>query len=327
MEVSNQSRRAALLAALAFGAASLAGAQEAFPARPIAIIVPAAAGGYSDVTARLVAQALTRDLGQSVIVDNRAGGTGLIGMQAVARAQPDGYTLGWGGNSPLVIVPYLRKAPPYDPLRAFSPISMGTTSPYIIAVSPTSSVRTLPELLAQGKANPGKLSYATSGVGGTSHLATELLGRMAGIQTLHIPFKGGSENATSVIAGHVDFPVDASASLLPLINGGKLRALAVTGDRRMPQLPDVPTVAEQGLAGYRVETFIALLGPAGVPQPVIDKLAGAMQRVLAQPAMSEAFLKAGAFAVSSSPQELNRVLHADADKWQKMIREVGIPME
>lgn len=321
-------RRRALFAALVLcTAGAAAAAQDTFPSRAVTIIVPAAAGGYSDVTARLVAQGLTQELGQAVVVENRAGATGLIGMTAVARAQPDGYTLGWGGNSPLVIVPYLKKEPPYDPLRAFSPISVASTAPYIIAVAVDSPVRTLDDLIARAKAQPGKLSYATSGVGGTSHLATELLNQMTGIRTLHVPFKGGGENASAVMAGHVDFLIDASASVMSLIQGGKLKALAVTGARRMPQLPDVPTVAESGLADYDVETFIGLLGPARMPQAVVDRLAGAMQRVLARPATSDAFMRAGAFAESSTPQALSQRLNTDAQKWQQVIRAIDIPLE
>jgi len=317
--------RRAMLATVA-GAAALACAPglvraSAYPSQPIKILVGAGAGGSTDITARLVGRELSDLLGQPVVIENKPGAAGTVSMQQLTRAQPDGHTLVWVGNSVMAIAPYLYKNPGYD-VDAVIPVSLATTSSFVLVASP--QFKSLKELIAYGKANPGKLSFGSNGVNGSLHLLGEMLKNEAGFDALHVPFKGGAESATAIMAGNIHFLFDALSSNIPLIRAGKLNALAVTGSQREPSLPEVPTMAELGMPGMGMDVFFGLVAPAGTPQPVVAKLSGAMQQVLAKPALREALAKTGNQPRSSTPQEFRSIVDKEGARFKALIKARGI---
>ena len=325
--VRRPSRRMILAAGL--GAATLAvaprlRAQEMFPSRPIKIFVGAGAGGTTDITARLVGQQLAKLLGQPVVIDNKPGAAGTLSMQQMVRLPADGYTLNWVGNSVMAIAPYLYKNPGYDP-KTVIPVSLGTTSSFVLVATP--QFNTLKELIAYGKANPGKLSFGSNGVNGSLHLLGELLKGEAGFDALHVPFKGGAESANAIMGGNIHFLFDALSSNLPLIKSGKLKALAVTGPRREKSLPDVPTMAELGLPSMTTEVFFGLVAPPGTPDAVVVKLADAMKVALTDPALREALSNSGNEPQSSTPQQFRAQVDKEGARFQALIKAKGIAQQ
>lgn len=320
-------RRSLLTAGM--GAAALAcapalRAQDVFPSRPIKILVGAGAGGTTDITARLAGQQLSKLLGQPVVVENKAGAAGTLSMQQVARSPADGYTLVWVGNSVMAIAPYLFKNPGYD-VKTMIPVSLATTSSFVLVASP--NFNSLKELIAYGKANPGKLSFGSNGVNGSLHLLGELLKTEAGFDALHVPFKGGAESANAIMGGTVQFLFDALSSNIPLIRSGKLKALAVTGPRREKSLPEVPTMAEAGLPAMTTEIFFGLVAPPGTPEPVVARLADAMKQALSDPALRESLEKSGNEPQSSTPQQFRALVDKEGARFQALIRAKGIVAE
>ncbi|MBO9355642.1 tripartite tricarboxylate transporter substrate binding protein [Bordetella petrii] len=309
---------------------ALAGVLAATPAAraqdaPIHIIVPLASGGGTDVLARVIAAKMRDSLGQNVIVENRAGAAGNIGAEAVYRAAPDGHTLLFTQPGPLVVNQWLYARLGFKPER-FEPIAMASLQDIMLAIGPQVPASTLPELIAYAKANPGKLNYGSSGVGSAPHLAAELFQSMAGIKMEHVPYKGSSESMNATLGGQVDLTFFAFSSALPHARAGKLRALAVGGAKRNPQLPDVPAIAEV-LPGYDAASWTAMVAPPGTPETVTERLAQAVQHALKQPDVQRRLIDAGDEPVFMTRKEMGDYLAQERKRWQEVIQAVGIQAE
>jgi tripartite-type tricarboxylate transporter receptor subunit TctC len=304
---------------LGLGRAALAQETD-YPRKPFTIVVPFTAGGATDLSARLIAQLLGTQLGQTFLVDNRAGASGMIGMAAVARAAPDGYTLGWGGNSPMSVAPHLVKNPAYDPAKAFAPVSLAAISSWILVTRPELPVKSVADLVALAKKQPGKLTFASSGNGSAPHLMGELFKSAAGIDLLHVPYKGEIDGFNALMAGQVDMMMGSTSSSLALVKSGRLKGLAVTTPRRDPTVPDLPTVAEAGVPDLTFEIFFGLVAPAGTPPGVVGKLAAAMKKAVADPSYRDAMEKTGIHATSSSPAEFQALLTRHNERWTSIIQ-------
>jgi tripartite-type tricarboxylate transporter receptor subunit TctC len=317
------SRLGAGVLALCVGALLAAGpalAQDQdYPRRPVTIIVPFTAGGATDLSARLVAQLLSEQLGQTFVVLNRPGASGMIGMGAVAHAAADGYTLGWGGNSPMSVAPHLNKNPPYDPIKDFAPISLAAISSWIMVTRPQLPVSSVSDLIALARKQPGKLTYASSGNGSAPHLMGELFKSSAGIDMLHVPFKGEIDGFNAIMAGQVDMMMGSTPTALSLIKSGRLKGLAVTTPTRDSSVPDLPTVAEAGVPDLTFEIFFGLVAPVGTPAPIVAKLAAAMKTAVADPGYRETMEKAGMHATSSTPAEFQALLARHNERWLSII--------
>lgn len=325
----NPSRLLAALAVLMGGcllAAAPSYAQD-YPTKPVTIIVPFSAGGATDLSARAIAQLMTKQLGQTFVVENRVGASGMIGMGAVARAAPDGYMLGWGGNSPMTVAPHLAKAPAYDPRKAFAPVSLAAISSWVLTTTPQLPVNSVAELVARAKANPGKLTMASSGNGSAPHLLGELFKSSASIDFLHVPFKGEIDGVNAMFSGTVDMMFTATSTAAPQVKAGKLKGLAVTTPKRDPAVPNLPTVAEAGQPDLTFEIFFGLFAPAGTPAPVIAKLAAAMKQAVAEPSYRETMEKGGITATSSTPEEFTALLKRHNDRWVDIIKRNNIVAE
>jgi tripartite-type tricarboxylate transporter receptor subunit TctC len=310
-------RRACLVA----GSALLAGplrAQPAFPTRPITLIVPFAPGGVADLTARTVAQAMGASLGQTLVVDNRPGAGGIVASQAVAKAAPDGHTLLLMSNASAVSASLFKKLP-FDIEKDFAPISTLGFFELVICVAMESRFRSLRELVAHGKAHPGRLTLATINVGSTQHLAAELLKSSAGIDAVIVPYKGSPAVLTALRGGEVDAAVEILGPTLSQIGGGAVRALAVTGERRHAALPEVPTAIEQGVANYVVESWNALAAPAGTPPAAIERLQRAVQDAIVNPEVSKRLAELGVRAKAGTPAQLQSLLAAEIKRWRAVI--------
>ena len=321
--------RRLLLAGLGASALSLSTrpwAQESYPNRAIKILVGAGAGGTTDITARLVGQQLSKLLGQPVIIENKPGAAGTVSMAQMVRAPADGYTLNWVGNSVMAIAPYLYKNPGYD-VKTIIPISIATTSSFVLVATPNLGFSDLKGLIAYGKANPGKLSFGSNGVNGSLHLLGELLKTEAGFEAVHVPFKGGAESANAIMGGSIHFLFDALSSNLPLIQSGKLKALAVTGPKREKSLPDVPTMIEMGLPSMTTEIFFGLVAPPGTPDAAVARLAESMKTALADPALREALAKTGNEPAGSTPAQFKSVVDKESARFQALIKAKGIVPE
>jgi tripartite-type tricarboxylate transporter receptor subunit TctC len=306
--------------------ASLAWAQS-YPAKPIRLVVPFPAGGTTDILARAVAQRLTDDWGQPVVVDNRPGAGGNIGTELVAKAAPDGYTLEMGTVGTHAINASLYAKLPYDPVKDFAPVILVAGVPNVLVVNPAVPATTLQELIAYAKANPGKLNFASPGNGTSGHLCGELFKVMAGVQMAHVPYKGSAPALHDLIGGQVQLMFDNLPSALPQIKAGKLRALAVTSTTRAPALPDVPTLAEAGVPGYAAASWFGLFAPAGTPPAVVAKVNTAVAHWLASPEAKEKLLAAGADPAGGSPEDFARHVAAEATKWAKVVRESGAKVD
>jgi tripartite-type tricarboxylate transporter receptor subunit TctC len=293
----------------------------------VTIIVPFSAGGATDVSARKIAALLTSQLGQTFVVDNRAGAGGMIGMAMVARAQPDGYTLGWGGNSPMSVTPHVTKNPPYDPRKAFAPISLAAISSWTLTARGGFPPNNFAELVKLAKSEPGKISIASSGTGSAPHLLAELFKQTAGIDLLHVPYKGEIDGVNAMLGGQVDLMFTSTPAATPMVKAGRLKAYAVTTPKREPALPQYPTVAEVGQPDLTVEIFFGLVGPAGLPEPVVAKLAAAMKAAVADRDYRETMERAGVTATSSTPEEFAKLLARHNERWLAVIRNNNIAPE
>ena len=310
----------AAFAALATLTAPIAGAQDTFPSRPIRIVVTFAAGGGPDIMARIVAQKLTANIGQSVIVDNRVGATGIIGADHVAHSAPDGYTLLLGTPAPLSVAGGSGRKLNYDPLKDFAWVTQGVLLTPIMVVAPNSPYKTVADLIAAARAKPGAMQYASAGIGNSQHLAGELFKQMAGIDTLHVPYQGGVMGMAAIVSGQTDY-FFSDPSALPQVKSGKLRALAVSTLKRSTQLPDTPTVAESGLPGYEYSNWYGFLVPAKTPQPIVQRLFKELTAVLHAPDVRERLVAAGMDpAPSSSPDEMQGFLQKDQEKWARVVK-------
>jgi tripartite-type tricarboxylate transporter receptor subunit TctC len=313
---------AAMLLALA--APALA---EDYPARPITLIVPYAAGGGNDVMARMAADKMSAALGQPIVIENRGGAGGSIATRQVAHAAPDGYTLGLGGTGTLAIDPTLYPSVGYDPRKDFAPVGLIATSALVVLVHPAVPAKTIPELIALAKAEPGKLTYASAGVGSGIHLAAELFAFMAGVKLTHVPYKGSAPALTDLIGGHVSIYFSSLPPAIGLVQDGKVRALAVTGPERSKIFPDLPTVAEAGLPGYAAVLHYGIVAPAGTPKPIIDKLAGALRTAIASPDVQQRIAADGAEVLGMTPDAYAADIDREEAKWSDIVRRSGAKAE
>lgn len=309
--------------ALSLAFASLA---QTYPSKPVRIIVPFATGGPTDVMARILAQKLTESMGQSFVVENRAGAGGNIGIGMGAKAAPDGYTLTMVSSS-FVVNPSLYSTVPYDAYKDFAPITLAAASPNLIVVHPSVPAKTIQELVALIRANPGKYSYAHPGVGTTPHLSGELLRLTFNLDMVAAPFGGAGPAITSVLAGHTPVAVTAVPPAMAHVKGGALRALAITGTKRNPELPNVPTMAEAGMNGQEAETMQGLLAPAGTPKAIVDRLNREVIKIVTQPEMRDKLLGMGFDPVGNTPEQFSAYMHAEITRWNKVIRDAKLKME
>ena len=322
MKTSPLWRRLAALV-LALGTSQAAFAADAFPSRPVRILVNTAPGGLTDITTRLIAQQMGDTLKQSVIVENRAGGDGLIGIRAVKAAPADGYTLlATAGTIALQMA--VRAEPGYDLIKDFTGIGLMGRSPYLMVVAPTSSYKTLGEYVAAAKATPAKVTYASAGVGTAVHLATEQYMHQMGIKLMHVPYKGNGAAMPDVMAGRVEMILEAYGSSSGKIKGGQLRALGVTSSSRISALPDVPTFAESGAPGYSYYTWLCIVAPAGTPKDVVAKLSDALRAATSSQAIKDRYRDDGMEAMNMTPDEFNRFLAREVTQAQKAVTEYGV---
>ncbi|MFD2376459.1 Bug family tripartite tricarboxylate transporter substrate binding protein [Ottowia pentelensis] len=325
-------RQLLTLAAAAAAATALpvlpAAAQEKFPERIINFVVPFSPGGPTDAMARLLAAELTRELGQSVVVDNRAGAGGNIGAEAVARAKPDGYNILFGTSGPLAINHSLYKEIRYDPRTSFDPIIYVGYLPNVLVVRPDLGVSTVQQLIAKEKAAPGKLNYASSGNGASSHLTGVLFNDMAGTKLVHVPFKGTGPALNALLAGQVDMTFTDILTAMPYIKSGKFKALGMTTTQRSKAMPDIPTVAEQGLKGFDVSVFFGVVAPKGTPPDRIKVLNEAFVRALAAPKVKDTFAAQGLeSAPDHSPAYLGQLINKETDAWAKVVQSSGVRLD
>jgi tripartite-type tricarboxylate transporter receptor subunit TctC len=302
-------------------------AQETYPSRPIRLVVPYAPGGVSDITGRIVAQKMTELLGQPMVVENRAGAGGMLGTGAVAKSPPDGYTIVLSSLSAYAIGPKLVKQPLYDPVADFTPIAAVALSPTILTINTALPFQSLKELIAYGKANPGKLSYGSSGIGSVAHISAEMLRASTGIELVHIPYKSAALAYPDMISGNVSMVFDALPSAIQHIKSGKARPLAMMSDRRASLVPEVPTFAEAGYPEATLRLWVGLHGPAGLPAPIVQKLNETAARAVAAPDVRERFTAVGADAYSIPAREFADLVRADVERLGKMMASAGIKGE
>jgi tripartite-type tricarboxylate transporter receptor subunit TctC len=318
--------RLAFVCALAFGTIGPAHAQP-YPTRPIKLVVPFGPGGPTDVSARIVAQVVQSALGQSVVIENRPGAGGAIGSKSVAGAEPDGYTLLIGTSATLGVVPALMKTPGYDPIRSFAPVAKVADSTLVLVAPTTFPATSVAEFVAYAKANSGKLSYASAGVGNQTQLLAELFKSKAGIDVLHVPYKSGAEMVTAILGEQVQMAFPDVSILIPLIREGKLRALAVTSAQRHPQLPDVPTMIESGVPDYVMTFWSGVVAPFGTPAEIVGKLNAAISEGLRSQAIRDSLAKVGAQADPGPPQDFAAFIAAETTKWSAVAKTAGISPE
>jgi tripartite-type tricarboxylate transporter receptor subunit TctC len=300
-------------------------AAQPYPSKPVRLIVPFPPGGSNDVVGRMIAAQLSTRLDKPVIVENQGGAGGLIGTEMAARSQPDGYTLLLISVA-YAFIPAIYKLP-YDPATAFVPVAMLGSGPVVIAVTSKLPVGSLKELIALAKEKPGELNYATAGVGSFQHLASELFKQQAGVDIVHIPFKGGGPAMMDVIAGNTQITIGSLIQTLPQIKAGKLKALGVGSANRIPALPDLPTISEAGVPGYEVTNWWGIVVPAGTPRSVIDRLHKDLTVVVASPETKERFEAEGSEPLSMSPDEFGRFIAAETVKWARVVKDAGIRAE
>jgi len=299
---------------------------QGYPDKPLKLVVPFPPGGPTDIVGRLVAQKLAEGIGQPVVVENRPGAGGTVGSTAVARAPADGYTLLYGSTT-LAIAPSLYKDLAYDPRTAFAPISLVSRGPIIAAVNAQLPAKTLKDFIALAKSSPGRINYGSAGSGTPPHLAAELFKTVAGVDLVHVPYKGGGPAVSDLAGGQVQVIFEGLPTLLPHIKSGKVRALAITGAKRDPALPEVPTFAEAGLPGYDANFWNGLVAPAGTPAEVIARLNSVLVQALATPEVHAALVRLGLEAAGTTPQQFGDFIAAEIDKWAKVVKASGAKID
>jgi tripartite-type tricarboxylate transporter receptor subunit TctC len=295
-----------------------------YPSRPVKVIVPTPPGGPVDVVGRLTANYLQTSLGQAFVVENRSGAGNTIGSKDAAEAAPDGYTLLFSAASGLIIAPLLHPDAGYDPLTSFDPVALVGASSSILVVNPAVPAHSVEELVAYAKANPGKVNFSSGGVGVLPHLIGELFKARAGVDIVHVPYKGGGPSITDVMAGNVQMTFEATSVLLPLIEAGKLRALAVTTPKRIPQLPDLPTMIESGYPGFVTVAWTGLLAPAHTPKAIIDKLNATINRGLKTSEFEGALAKITVDALGGTPQDFTETMKTELARWTPLVKSLGL---
>ncbi len=311
----------ALTAASTLGAAPLAAAQGNYPAKPVRIIVPYPPGGATDILARQISGKLSPMLGQTVIVENKAGASGVIGFDYVAKAQPDGYTL-LMGTANMTIVAAFGKAP-FDPTKDFAPVSTLVSSQNLLTVRPTLPVKSVQELVAYAKANPGKLNYGSSGIG-TPLMTIEQLKALTGIDMVHVPYKGDAPAIADLMGGQIDMYASTVTGLIGHVRSGKLRALGVTSTKRAASLPDVPTIAEAGVPGYELASWYGILAPAKTPPEIVKKLNDALVKIVAMPDVQKQMIDGGSDPSSSTPEQFAAKIRGDVDKYTTLVKKFNL---
>ena len=310
------------LAALLLAAAPLVAQAQNWPDRPIKIVVPFGPGGFTDVAARILQKELGASLGQPVIIENKPGAGSTIGTAEVANAKPDGYTLAMISTTH-VISPHLYKQMPYDPIKGFTPVMKLAEGPYVLVVHPSLPAKNVAELIALARAQPGTIDYASSGNGSAQHLVGALFNSSAGVKLNHVPYKGSNQAMNDVIAGNVKVSFVGVPNALPNLANGKLRALGVSTAKRYAELPEVPTIAESGVAGYDATVWLGLLAPAGTPREVVQKINAEIGKVLSTPEARKLMASAGVDVSVAGSEEFGRLLASELDRWGKVVRETG----
>jgi tripartite-type tricarboxylate transporter receptor subunit TctC len=313
-----------LIAALACAVLPLAAHAQAWPSKPIRIVVPYGPGGSTDLTARTVGAKLQQALGQPVVIENRAGASAQIGAAEVARAAPDGYTLLTGAPQVFILNPLFFKDMRYDAQKDFTPVAITLLSPNYIMVDPGTPVHSIPDLIGWAKANPGKVFYASSGHSSTGHLTGLLLNKLGGIDMQHIGYKGSAGAVAEVISGRVPVLIDQPVPGISHVRAGRLRAIATGTATRVPTLPDVPTVQEQGVAGFESSTWFGFWAPAATPKAVIDRLWAEIQKIMRMPDVQDKFAPAGYIPVAIGPEETAEKVRVDREKWTRLVQEAGV---
>ena len=316
------------LALVAGGLPCTAPAQaQAWPSRPVKIIVGYPPGGATDVAARLLAAELSKSLGQQVVIENKPGAGGMVAGSYVVRSEPDGYTLLMGASAEVTIAPVTVKAMPFDPMKDLVPITLVGQVPFFMVINPGLPVSTLAEFIAYAKANPGKLNYSSFGNNTSNHFAGELFKSMAGVNTIHVPYKGSGPSIADLMSGQVQYTFDSPPAVIEQVRGGRLRALAISGPVRLASLPDVPTFAEAGLPGFSGGTWFGLLAPAATPAPLIAKINTAVVNVLHSPEMRGAFAERNILVGGDTPAGFGQFIQAEVSKWKALANKVGIVAE
>ena len=303
-----------------------ADAQPAFPTKPITLVAAFGPGGATDTAARIVAKELSIELGQPVVVDNRVGAGGAIGASSVARAAPDGYTLLLGTGSEMVVLPAVKIKPPYDTLKDFTPIAEIGTVTFVLVAHPSVAANSVQELIAQARANPGKLSFASFGMGSTNHLLGEFFMKKSGTDLLHVPYKGSAAAATDLVSGEVKLSFDTTTVAMPLVQSGKLKALGLLSPQRSDAAPGVPTLAENGIA-LSVVGWVGVVGPRGMPAAVVDRLNKAINKVLAMPAIIQSFNERGVTVVTTTPDQFGSFIKSEVAEWSQVVKDAGVKIE
>lgn len=316
-----------VLVLIAFVLGATAANAQPFPSKPVRIINPFAPGGATDIIARQMAQKLTEEWGQAVVVENRAGASGAIGVEMVAKSPPDGYTLLIATQTTHAANPSLYAKLPYDAAKDFAPLTLAGSTPLALMVRPSLPVSSVKELIDFARKNPAKLVYASGGNGTSQHLTAELMKSMSSTYMLHIPYRGAGPAMTDLLGGQVDLMFDNLPTALPHMKAGKLRGLAVTSASRSSLAPELPTMAESGLPGFELSTWFAFFAPAGTPRTIVDKIAGDMRRVLTQPDMQQRLAAIGVDVKASSPDELAAFQRAELAKWGKIIKDSGAKVD
>lgn len=316
-----------MLALLAFALWPTSAAAQGYPAKSIRFIVPFPPGGGNDTIARLIGQKLTAATGQQVLVDNRPGAGGAIGAEAAAKSPADGYTMFLAGVATHGINPNLRRKIPYDPLRDFDAVSLIASAPLLVVVHPSLPIKSVKQLLALAKARPGQINYASNGAGGSSHLAVELFNMMSGTKMTHIPYKGLAPALTDLLSGEVQVMFSSAVAMLPQVKAGKLRAIAMTGARRSPAIPDIPTVAEAGVPGYETGSWYGIVVPAGTPKAAIDRLSREIIAIVRAPEITSRLNDEAVIPVGSTPAEFSAHIRNELARWAKTIKQAGLALE
>lgn len=318
---------AALAGVAAFAAAAPSHAQSDYPSKPIRLIVPYAAGGFADTRARLIGEQLGKALGQTVVVENKAGAGGVIGTDAIAKAAPDGYVIGMGNLAPLSVNPSLMKNLPYQPLKDLAPVVLIETGPLILSVANSVPAKSVQELIALAKKQPGKLAFGSSGVGGAHHLSGEMFKMQAKIDIVHVPYKGGNLAATDLLAGHIPMMFEMGYAALPSIKANKIRPLAVTSTKRLAVLPDVPTLAESGLTGFESYNWQGIVAPAGTPPAILKRLNTEINKLLDAGPLKTAILDSGSQVGGGTPETFGAFIASESTKWSTLVKDADIRME
>lgn len=298
-----------------------------YPNKPVRLIIPWPAGGGTDIVARIIVQKMSEDLGQTFVIDNRAGASGIIGTELAARALPDGYTLLMGNTATNATNASVYKKLPYDPIRDFAAVSLAAASPYVMSVHPSVPAKSVKEFIALAKAKPGQLNYGSGGAGSAPHLAAALFNYLAGINLLHVAYKGGAAHTPALIAGEVQVTFTNPLEVMPHIKAGKLRALGVTSRSRWSAAPELPTISESGVSGYEFTIWWGVLAPTGTPKPIVDRLQGEVSKAVQTKEVKEKLGTQGVDVVGNKPDEFMATIRSEVDKWKKVAKEAGIQLD